>query len=297
MGAAVNRIAVPGLIDLLRVSDATAINAIADDKRMDRRYEARGPLINRLLLGRVRRILQHRGRPLPPVAARVDEGRQAEQQDNERRFADIGSNVARADVAALADYIRGEGGEEAAGPLAQAAVGRLFMPDYRADEASWAAARVLGAAPGNFNPLRLLVWGLTGRVERARALLADRARGNLSLIHGTGIAIHNIVEALKTLRLLYADRHRREALSDEAAVAHALVAPKQVLRQPTTAGASAAGSFGAGTLVLLRLQDANAAEPGYDTAFMAGHWCQCPARAWVPALLAAVWREAKGEAA
>ena len=77
-----------------------------------------------------------------------------------------------------------------------------------------------------------------------------------------------------------------------AAVAKAVVAPRQVVRQPTVAGSSSAGAFTADTLVLLGLEKANKADPGYDTAFMDGTWSECPARRWVPALYAAIWRRA-----
>ena len=82
-----------------------------------------------------------------------------------------------------------------------------------------------------------------------------------------------------------------------ALVAAALVAPRQVLRQPVVAGICPAGPFTENTLVLLQLAKANASMPGYDTAFMAGSWSACPAQGWVPALLAAVWRGAIGGAA
>jgi hypothetical protein len=290
-----SRLVIPGLVDMLTVSDAAQIAALVDDRRMNRGYQSRGPLLNRTIFGRVAKVLRVGGQPLTPVAAREDATREAAQAENERRFGTIGTTVDPAGAAALARWVRGEGGANAVGPLAQAAVGTLFLPTYRADAKSWAAARVLGAAPSNFNPARALLWGLTGRVAKARELLVERADGDLSLVHGTGIAIHNIVDALRRMRALYADPAVRPALSPEAAVGQTLVAPKQVLRQPSASGESAAGRFTRNTLVRLRLQDANARDPGYDTAFMAGHWCECPARRWVPALLAAVWREAVTE--
>jgi len=66
------------------------------------------------------------------------------------------------------------------------------------------------------------------------------------------------------------------------------------VRQPTTGGDSIAGDFSDSTLVLLQLNAANARAPSPEMAFMTGTWARCPAHAWVPALLTAVWRAAQG---
>ena len=126
----------------------------------------------------------------------------------------------------------------------------------------------------------------------ARALLVDKVGGDATGVHATGVAIHNMVSGLEAMKAAFADREARERLSVAAAVAKAVVAPRQVVRQPTVAGSSSAGGFSADTLVLLGLEKANKADPGYDTAFMDGTWSECPARRWVPALYAAIWRRA-----
>ena len=43
------RIRIPGLVDLLRVSDAEEIGALNAEPCIDRNFIARGPLINRLI--------------------------------------------------------------------------------------------------------------------------------------------------------------------------------------------------------------------------------------------------------
>ena len=197
-------------------------------------------------------------------------------------------------VQALARYVRGEGPPDAAGPLAQQAVGRLFAPDYASDAQSWAAAKVLDQAPRTFNPFLLLKWGLTGAVAKARRLLAEKVGHDPSGLHGSGVAVHNFPPAFSRMRALYADPSARARLTPEAAAAQCLVAPEQVVRQPTEAGASLAGDFGDSTLILLQLNAANARSPGPEMAFMTQNWARCPAHAWVPALLAAVWRAAQG---
>jgi hypothetical protein len=288
----VSRLAIPGLIDLLRADTSGEIAELATDPRLDRDYRSRGPLINRLVVRGIRRALAYHGTPLPSVAPRDDPERQRAQDALETFFATTGDAADPASVAALVGYVRGGGSDDDLGPLAQQAIGRLFVDNYRADRESWAAARVLGSAPSNLNPIRALVWALTRRVARAQALLGERVNGDRAAIHATGVAVHNMVEAFKRMRALYADPRQRAALSDEAAVAHALVAPRQVVRQPTEAGTSSAGKFGPGSVVLLRLEKANARELGFSTAFLTGQWSQCPARNWVPALYGQVWRAA-----
>ena len=196
------------------------------------------------------------------------------------------------DITALSGFVRGEGAATRGGALAQQAVGRLFDPLYRADAESWSAALVLRDAPSSFNPVKRIGWVLTRRIAKARALLAGKAGNDPTGLHGTGVAIHNLAEALSRMRALYADPVARKQDSVPAAVAAALVAPKQVLRQPTHAGVCPAGAFSANTLVLLQLEKANARTPSYNTAFMTGSWSACPAQGWVPELLAAVWRGA-----
>lgn len=294
-----SRLRIPGLIDLLRVDRSSAIEALSADDRMDRAYEARGPLVNRIVLKRLRRSLQIDGRPLPPVAPRGPSRPTSEQASLERRLDSIADTDpalgAGADtIARLAAWVRGEGSGDEIGPLCQQAVGRLYDERYEGDKGSWAAARVLGSAPSNLNPFRLLLWGITRRVERSRELLARKVGRDPAAVHGTGIAIHNIVSGFEAMREVYADKGERERLSTAAVLARCVIPPRQVVRQPTAAGSADAGSFTPDTLVLLQLKKANDSQPGYDTAFMDGMWSACPARRWVPALFASVWERAMG---
>jgi hypothetical protein len=80
-------------------------------------------------------------------------------------------------------------------------------------------------------------------------------------------------------------------------VAQCLFAPPSVLRQATMPGATIAGTVRAGTLVMLELDAARERMGGPEIEFMVGHWAQCPAAAFVPALLRAVWERAAAEAA
>lgn len=285
-----SRLHIPGIIDILRVDTATGINEIADDIRFDRHYVKRGPWLNRIILGRIRSILALDGVPLPPVAERGGTRPLASQVETEAKLdAIISAGISGPDVDALAAYVRGEGDQPRIGALAQQAVGRLFEATYRADAQSWAAAKVMGQAPSSFNPFKRLYWWMTGVVGKSRALLADKVDYDPTGLHATGVAIHNLVDAFIKMRALYADVATRDHHSVHAAIAASMVAPKQILRQPVQAGLCPEGEFSANTLVLLQLQKANLADPGYDTSLMVGSWSQCPAHKWVPALLGAVW--------
>lgn len=293
-----SRLHIPGIVDVLRVDCASAINEIADDIRFDRRYVKRGPLLNRVILGRVRKVLALDGFPLPPVAERGPVRPLPSQLQTEAKLsAIINAGIKGPDVDALAAYVRGEGDKGRVGALAQQVVGHLFEPMFRADAQSWAAARVMGQAPSSFNPFKRLYWWVTGAIDKARVLLADKVNNDPTGLHATGVAIHNLVDAFIKMRALYSDEATRDHHSVEAAVALSMVAPRQVLRQPVQAGLCAQGEFTANTLVLLQLQKANAADPGYDTSLMVGSWSQCPAHQWVPALLSTVWLGANEGAA
>ncbi len=291
-----SRVRIPALVDVLTVADPTVIAALADDLRLDRAYVPKGPLINRILARRIRNILALDGAPLPPVAPRGPARPTAAQATLEARLDPLAEGLSQggAMLEPLAAYVRGGRGARLIGPVAQEAVGRLFDPNYAGDRRSWAAAKVLDLAPRTFNPVLLLWWALTGRVAKARRLLAGKVGNDPSGLHGTGIAIHNIVAGFQRMRALWSDPAARRRLSPEAAAAQCLVAPQQVLRQPLTSGGSPAGDFDATTLVMLQLDAAHTRAPNAEMAFMTESWSRCPAHAWVPALLAGVWRTAKG---
>jgi hypothetical protein len=182
--------------------------------------------------------------------------------------------------------VRGKTGADDIGPAAQQAVGRLFVEDYIGDAESFQAAQDLDDAVRTPNPIRWLALHLMGKLRRARRLLAQRVGGDLAGVHGTGIAVHNIVRGLQTMRELWRSEPRP---SPDAAVRACLYAPKTVLRQATSKGGTAIGDVRPGTLVLVELDRLRAVSPDAEAVFMAGTWAECPAGAFVAALLRAVW--------
>ncbi len=282
---------IPGLIDLLRVRSAAEIRMLADDPRLDRRFEATGPWLNRVVAGRLRAFFTEGGKRLPGVAARDDAVRKAAATSVERAFA---AAPTTAEIAPLVAYLRGEQPSLAVGAAVQQILAERFRPEAHADADTWRAAERLDAAP-RANPLRLLLWWFWGEPDRSRTRLASLVDGDGAGIHAIGVAVHNLVEGLNRMRALVRDPALVRSLSTEAAVARSLPAPPRVLRQATAAGTTAAGSFEPGTLVVMELEAARGAAPGPAVTFMAGTWSACPAGAWVEALFHQLWREATAE--
>jgi hypothetical protein len=279
------RIHLPGLVDLATVEDKVELRALAADDRLDRGGKLPGPLVNRLLMGHAARTLRFGGKLLPTIASRDEPQRAASQAALRARLDPAKPLWDDATIAALVAAVRGIKGADAIGPATQQAIGRLFDPQYIGDAESWQAALDLDA--GLRRPLRGLMLLLSGRLARARDQLSRRVGGDLAGVHGTGLAVHNLVRGFETMRDLW---RRQPRPSADDAVRQCLYAPVTALRQATSRGSTAIGDVRAGTVVRLQLDAVRAQSPGDpEVVFMAGTWAECPAIAFVPALLRAVW--------
>src|SRR5262249_33744601 len=154
---------------------------------LDRSFDPRGPLINRILVRRIRSVLRIDGAPLPSVAPRGDAQRVRAQDILRRRLDPAGGTPLwdEETIAALGRAGRGAPGAPALGRARQQAMGRLFASDYKASPESWAAAGVLDAAVHTRNPPRAILLHLSGRLQRSRRLLADLVHGDLAGVHAT----------------------------------------------------------------------------------------------------------------
>jgi hypothetical protein len=288
------RIRIPGLVDIVSSDDASEIENLAQNPNLDRAYTDRSLTVNSLIIKRVRDALQIGGRPFPTVAPKADESRAASQQALWSRLSALAATYAQGpdELEPLAAFVRGNGPSDGCGILVQHVVGRLFAPNFTATQDSWNAALVLNQAPRTMNPALLAWWALTHRVDRAKQLLADMVAGDLAAVHAVGVALHNIVAGVVLMRQLYGDSNRRSALSPQSASSQCLFAPETVLRQPIATVDSAQGRLETGTLVILKLQDANKITPDMNVCFLRETWSRCPAEQWVPALLQGIWRRA-----
>ncbi len=292
------RIRIPLLIDLLQVDDAATIGAIDRDPRLDRAYGKVGPLFNRLLAGRLMRVLRVDGAPFPTMRGRDDEERRAIQA----ALADKLHDAALPDLPPqdpLVAYVRGTGTREKAGPALQALLARQFDPAFapREEEARrlWEAAIRFDAAARTANPLRWLQQALFGTLQADRNILAGAIGRDPVAIHAVGIAVHNLMTSLERMRAHHDDPGRRFALDGRAAAIASLSAPDSVLRQAKGVAYIPGGSLEAGALVQFRL--AHAAERTLDpaTAFQSASWSACPASGFVVRLLAAIWTQARAQ--
>jgi hypothetical protein len=193
----------------------------------------------------------------------------------------------------LANWVRGVGSETQLGILVQLLLGRLFSSKFVATEESWRAAKILVAAPRSKNLLNMLWWFVSGKVRRAKRLLAGMVNENLSAVNAIGIAAHNVVKSIRHMRPLYADADARSNLSAEAAAEQCLFAPVSVYRQAVAAGQLGDCPFSRNSLFVLAIGEASQQAEGRPLVFMDESWSRCPANFWVPAMLQGVWKRAK----
>jgi hypothetical protein len=289
------RYRIPGLIDLTFVSDPEDIRALAADPALDRRFERRGPLVNRLVAGRIRRWFQADGRPIPPLSPRGDADRAARQKSL-RASLEPGAGQplwTEPQLQRLVAFVQGRLPAEEAGVTLQEIVGQRYNPAYVADRASWEAARMLDDFRDRFVSPRHLVWLVTGRLRRARALLVERAGNDRHALHGTAVGLHGVMGALERMRELRA-HPQSGSINDRMALSRCLHPPRRVPRtvEAMVTTAATARPLPPGAIVLLELEQAGSRAPDPDITFMHGSWNFCPAEAFVPALLKAVWRGA-----
>jgi len=291
------RIRLPGIVDVVLVSDPAEIRALNDAGGVDRNFVLRGPLINRLIVARIRRWFQIMGQPLPSLTPRSDHVRADHQQKLAAAVNPMSGNTlwSNSQIDALAAYVRGRGTDEAAGIVAQQIVGSLFDPLYNADRASWKAAKLIDRFRDGISPIQIL-WRLTGQLRRGRSLLIDRAKADRWTMHGTAIGVHGIVRALAQMRRLRCVPNP-ESLSDEAVLWQCLAPPRQVPRTVEVPFETplVKNRLTVGSILMLQLEAAWPRAPDAELVFMQGHWNACPARAFVTGLLLAVWRRSLQE--
>ncbi len=288
------RIHVPGVVDVVTSDDQSEIESLANNPKLDRAYADRSILANATLLDKVLGVLQVDGQRFPTVSPQDAPGRAEAQNALWKRLSAAAATYAAGpdNLEDLASFVRGDVPPDDVGVLVQQVVGALFVPDFKATQESWDAALVLGEAPHNLNPLQTVVWALNHKVDNAKALLAGMVGGDLAAVHAIGVALHNIVSGVNLMRQLYTDPINRTTIAPDVASARCLVAPAAVLRQATAPDDSGNHQFDTGTLVELKLQDANAKTPDADLVFLRNTWSRCPAEQWVPALFEGIWRRA-----
>jgi hypothetical protein len=286
---------VPGLIDLFEVSDPNEIKALARDPHLDRKFETATCPFNSLLLKRSLTVLSFRGRRFPTMTPRDDAQRISSQQELWNTLSEKAASIKSGpeELAPLADWVRGVGPDAQLGILVQQLLGQLFLSKFAATGDSWSAAKVLVAAPRSKNLPLMLWWFVSGKVRRAKRLLAGMVNDDLSAVNAIGIAVHNVVKSLRHMRLLYANIEVRSGLSPEAAAEQCLFAPVSLYRQATDAGQLGDCPYSRHSLFVLSIGEAATQAEGRSLVFMEDSWSRCPANLWVPAMLQGVWNHAR----
>lgn len=283
---------IPGVVNTFEVNDPQEIKSLADNPVIDRCFETHTCPINWFLLKRSLSVLSFRGRRFPTMEPRRCATRARAQDELWRMLNDQTESIKAGPIALepLAEWVRGVGSDAAAGIRTQQLLERLFRSDFTATDESWAAALVLVAAPHSSNVLKLCWWFITGKLGRAKKLLAGMVGGDLSAVNAIGIAVHNVVKGLHHMRSLYADASLRNALSAEAAAGQCLRAPASLYRQSTARGTLMGRTFPRNSLFVLNIGTASQLSGGRSLVFMEESWSRCPAFEWVPAMLQGVWR-------
>ena len=281
----------PGITDVVVVTDPVEIRTVSNEPRFDRDFAGHFPIRNRRRLRKMHRIFSVHGRLFPTMLPRTNPVRAAAQDELWARLTRKAEEVKRgpAELEPLAEWVRGIGTAKQIGLLVQQSVGRLFVETFTATDESWAAACVVLEAASSSNVLKMLVWRVSGKLERAKTLLASMMNGDLAAVNGISVALHHIVDGLHKMRQLAANPMLRPLMTTDAAVDECLFAPTSVVREAKTSGEVGGCPFRRGSLFILGLGSASKGAANRDLVFLSQSWTRCPAEKWVPALLEGVW--------
>jgi hypothetical protein len=230
------------------VSEPNEIEAVNNDPRVDRQFDARTCPLNGLLIKRSLSVLSYAGNRFPTMKPRGSDRRTSDQAAlwNRLNLKVPEIKLGPEELEPLARWVRGDGAEDSVGLSAQHILGRLFSDTFVATSESWNAAVTLVKAPRTTNVAKLLWWVLNGKVRRAKRVLAGMVNDDLSAVNAIGIAVHNLVNSLRRMRSFYSDSSLRLTLSPAEAARRCLVAPVNVARQATAAGELSGNQFSKG---------------------------------------------------
>jgi len=286
---------VPGFVDRIEVDDPKEISEIVENPLIDREFFTPTSLINWFLLKRALIALSFGGKRFPTQTPRASS---EDAQEREALWKDLQAKIPSirqgpSELEALSQWVSNTDSDAVAGILVQQLLGSLFSEHFVATPESWHAAQVLVKAPRLSNLPKLMWWTLSGKVDRAKRLLAAMVGGSLSGVNAIGIAVHNVVKGLERMRELFADEKARSSLSAQEAANKCVMAPISVYRQATAAGTVQGCPFSRGSLFVLNIGSASRHFGDRRIAFLEDSWSRCPAAEWVPAMFEGVWKRAR----
>jgi hypothetical protein len=287
-------IRIPGLVKLVMANKAAEILALNAANGIDRPLSGRGGPVNRAIGNKLEPFRAPSGESWPAFCSRFDPVRAAHSSEVAAKLADVPAQLRRlsGEIGELAAHVCGKPTARPAGMVVQQIVGRLFFDDYRASPQSYEAAKTLSSWL-KAGPLRTFLMRLSGKVPPAVDAVLTHARGNTACAHGTGIALHNIIESVELMRQLARSEGRLRQLGPDQAVAQTLRAPRHAVREARDGVCAGNVRVRERSIILLGVESArkHSSDPGI--AFFVGQWNECPAHAFVPALLAEIWKTAR----
>jgi len=286
-------IRIPGLVSLVMVKKPAEILAVNAAAGVDRPLSGRGGRVNRSIAGKLAPFRAPTGETWPAFCSRLDPLRIAHHNEVAAQLSDIAGKLQRlsGEIGELAAHVRGNATARPVGMVVQQAVGKLFFEDYRASPQSHQAAETLSAWL-KAGPLKTLILRRSGKMQAAVDAVLAHARGNTACAHGTGIALHNIVESVELMRKLARSGQLRQLSPDQAA-AQTLRAPERAVREAREDVRAGNVCARERAIILLGVESARKRSSDPGIAFFAGQWNECPAHAFVPALLAEIWKTAR----
>jgi hypothetical protein len=282
----------PGITDVVDVADPAEIRTISNDSRFDRDFIARGPIRNVQRIRKMLGVWSLNGRLFPFIAPRTDARRAAAQDALWSRLKVKADEVKHgpAQLEPLAEWVRGTEPADKLYLPVQQIIGRLFVETFTATDETWAAASIVLEA-GNFpKTMKRPGWLISGKVGRAKTLLASMLNDDPAAVNVTITAPRLIIGSLTKMRRLAADPALRSSMAIDAVVDECLIPPPVVVRQAKTSGEVGGCPFRRGALFILELGSASKGAANRDLVFLSQSWSRCPGDSWVLALLEGVWR-------
>lgn len=293
-----------GLASIVVVDNDEEIDALLDHPDLDRTYVSEGPLLNRLMISRLRHSLFRDGRPLLSFAPRGDGDRAAAQGALAKRLDALAERRPWADdaIAAMADYVvKGTGRDTALAALTYATAYPFLAPDDTSEPVAF--------KPANFSrlfelyeilqrarsPWKGLPIRLRGRDRRAAQEILRVTGGDDYGLHAVGVTLANSVLILDQLRALFADHGGDKNAALPNTWNKIRVAPAAVTRQNKVSCKipGIPGEIPANSLFLMQMRPATQPESPAGFEFATKHWSFCPASRYIEAIFARVYDVSK----
>ena len=305
---------VPGLLDVFTADEAGSIRSLDAHPRIDRVFDSEGPLVSRLLRGRIRSIFHLNGRLWPAFLPRGDAQRQ---KDTFALHIKLGGQSRRGsfDGEAL-DHLAGllvakEASRQAIGIALQQVIGRSFNTSFAATPETYAAADTLANWP-RLGFFRALLATMTGTIGQARARILEVTGGDTYCAHAISLALPNMIATFERMREVRQATPDPGLVRSDTVVTRCLRGPKNLmrgvrplvlppdprlaLRRPNVKIDVAETRKPLRRGAIVRFDRGEAQSGDRRLVFAEDSWSACPARDWVPDLFAEIWRRSASKA-